>query len=146
MHTEIMLLLRNCDHVALLLDETTDISNWPKSLLMARIVQDGVVENFFLDLLQLRYCVAATLFKTVENFPENESINIKNTCFSGMDGCSTMSGNHNWVKRFFKDATPHFTYIGCRNHCLALCFNTAILWLWKFWCTSVKFILNYERQ
>ena len=39
-----------------------------------------------------------------------------------MDGCSTMSGKHNRVRALFEDATPHFAYIHCRNHRLALCF------------------------
>ena len=39
-----------------------------------------------------------------------------------MDGCSTMSGEHNGVRSLFERSTNHFTYIHCRNHCLALCF------------------------
>ena len=39
-----------------------------------------------------------------------------------------MSGNHNGSnKRFFQDDTLHFTYIHCRNYCLALCFTHLIL-------------------
>lgn len=93
---------------------------------MASIVQDGVVKNPFIDLLQLRRN-AATIFEMVENFFENKSFYIKNTTFSMMDECSTMPGNHSGVKRFFQDATPHFTYIHCRNHHLALCFTQLIL-------------------
>ena len=122
MHEETMSELRNCDHFTLLLDETTDISVRSELSLMARIVKDGVISNRFLDLLQLRRGDAKTIFRTVEDFLKKESIDIKNTRFSGMDGCSTMAGDHNGVKRFFHDATPHFTYIHCRNHRLALCF------------------------
>ena len=33
-----------------------------------------------------------------------------------------MSGEHNGVRALFEDATPHFAYIHCHNHCPALCF------------------------
>ena len=39
-----------------------------------------------------------------------------------MDGCSTMSGEHNGVRSLFERSTNHFTYIHYQNHLLALCF------------------------
>ena len=46
----------------------------------------------------------------------------KKHAFSRMDRCSTMGGNHKDIKRHSEDSTSYFTYIHCRNHCLALCF------------------------
>ena len=97
MHAETMSQLRDYNHVILL----TDVSNQSELLLMARIVKDQVVKNLFLDLLQLRRCDAVTIFNTVEKFLENESINIKNTSFSGMNACSRMPCDHSVVKWFF---------------------------------------------
>ena len=39
-----------------------------------------------------------------------------------MDGCTTMSGEHQGVKTYFMKNSPHLLYIHCRNHRLALCF------------------------
>ena len=52
---------------------------------------------------------------------ENE-LDIKRTRFAGMDGCSTMAGEHAGLKQLLAAATYHFVYIHCRNHRLALCF------------------------
>ena len=76
------------------------------------------MKNPYLDLLQLICCDSATIFKTVEL--ENESINIKNTHFWGMDGYSMMSGDHNGVKQFF---------LGCQCHTLHTSFIETIVLL-----------------
>ena len=99
MHVETMSQLKGCGHVALLLNEMTDIGIQSELLLTDRIFEDEVVKNLYLDLPQLICCDIATIFKTEEL--ENESINKKNTHFPGMDGHSTMSGDHNGVKQFF---------------------------------------------
>ena len=39
-----------------------------------------------------------------------------------MDGCSTMSGEHNGVQRLLGDSTTGFAYKHYRNHGLALRF------------------------
>ena len=52
---------------------------------------------------------------------ENE-LDIKRTRFAGMDGCSTMAGEHAGLKQLLAAATYHFVYIHCQNHRLALCF------------------------
>ena len=65
---------------------------------------------------------AETIFQTVDTFLGKESIDIKNTHFSGMDGCSTMTSDHKGIKRHFENSTPRFTYVHCKNHRLALCF------------------------
>ena len=120
-----MLQLGDCDHLTLLLYETKYISNRTELPLMARIAMDRVIKNFFLDLLQLRCCNTSTIFKTVENFLENKSISIKKYVFLGwMDG--SMSDNHNRIKQFFQDATPHFTLIYCSNYHIALSFTHLI--------------------
>ena len=43
-----------------------------------------------------------------------------------MDGCSTISEEHNSSQRLLGDSTTHFAYIYCRNHGLALCFTHLI--------------------
>lgn len=73
-------------------------------------------------MLNLSYCDAETIFRRVETFLENNKLDITRIRFGGMDGCSTMSGEHHGVKTFFEKITSHFTYIHYQNHCLALCF------------------------
>ena len=118
MHVETMSQFQGCGHITLLLNEMTDISNQSELSLMAWIFKDEVVKNPYLDLPQLICCDSATIFKTVEL--ENESINIKNTHFWGMDGYSMMSGDHNGVKQFF---------LGCQCHTLHTSFIETIVLL-----------------
>ena len=73
-------------------------------------------------MLNLSYWDAETIFRRVETFLENNKLDITRIRFGGMNGCSTMSGEQHGVKTFFKKITSHFTYINCRNRCLALCF------------------------
>ena len=70
----------------------------------------------------MRRCDADIIYTAVSDFLKEENIDIMHNRFSGMDGCSTMSGEHNSVKAYFEKNTPHFVYIHCRNHRLALCF------------------------
>jgi len=111
-----------CEDFTLLLDESTDESNRSELSLIVRTVKNGTVLNHFLELLQLRRGDAMTIFTTVEAFLRKEEIYITRTRFAGMDGCTTMSGEHNGVQKLFSDTTPHFNYIHCRHHRLALCF------------------------
>ena len=115
--------VKNCSDFTLLLDESTDESNRSELSLFARIVKDGKVVNHFLNLLHLSRCDAQSIFTKVLKFLQDEELDIKKKhkiCRN--DGCSTMSGEHNGVRALFEDATPHFAYIHCRNHCPALCF------------------------
>ena len=46
-----------------MLDESTDKSNRSELSLIFRIVNSGVIENHFLDLMQLQRCDTETIFK-----------------------------------------------------------------------------------
>ena len=39
-----------------------------------------------------------------------------------MDGCTVMAREHNGLKSRIGKVVPHFIYLHCRNHRLALCF------------------------
>ena len=43
-----------------------------------------------------------------------------------MDGCTVMAGEHNGLKSRIGKVVPHFIYLHCRNHHLALCFTHLI--------------------
>ena len=114
--------VRKCNNVTLLLEKSTYESNRSNLSLIARKVEHGEVVNHSLDLLHLRRGDATTIFKSVTHFLICEEINITTVRFAGMDGCTIMVGEHSDVKALFSDATLHFVYVHCRNHCLALCF------------------------
>ena len=115
-------IVRKCDYLTIMLDESTDESNRSELSLIARIVNNGSIENHFLDLKHLTRCDASSIFTTVETYLREKEIEINRVKFAGMDGCSTMAGEHNGVKSHLEKATSHFHYIHCRNHRLALCF------------------------
>ena len=107
---------KTCNEFTLLLDESTDEANGSELSLIARMIKDGKIKNHFLDLLQLNRGDA------VSDFLRENELDIKRTRFAGMDGCSTMAGEHAGLKQLLAAATYHFVYIHCRNHQLALCF------------------------
>ena len=106
----------------MLLDESTDEANRSELSLIVRMINNGKIENHFLDLLQLSRGDAQTIFQSVADCLAENGLDITSTRFAGMDGCSTMAGEHAGVKELLAAATFHFVYIHCRNHRLALCF------------------------
>ena len=114
--------IKSCDYFTLMLDESTDESNRSELSHIFRIVNNEIIENHFLDLMQLQRCDAETIFKSFETNLRDSGVEIQRIKFAGMDGCSTMSGENNGVKAHFQNSTAHFNYIHCRNHRLALCF------------------------
>ena len=114
--------IKQYEHFTLLLEESRDESNRSELSLIARRVKEGVIQNHFLDLLQLCRCHTNSIFETVHGFLQQENIDIIHIHFAGMDGSSTMSGEHKGVRTYFERISPHFVYIHCRNHCLTLCF------------------------
>ena len=104
------------------MDKSTDESNQSQLSVICRVVKNAKVENYFLDLLNLSRCYAETIFHRIKSFLWEKGVEITRIRFAGMDGCSTMSGEHNGFRSLYERSTNHFAYIHCRNHCLALCF------------------------
>ena len=94
--------VRLCNHFTILLDESTDEANRSQLSLICRLLDEstGTIENHFLELLNLPRCDAESIFRKVESFLEEHELDITNIRFAGMDGCSTMAGEHNGVKAF----------------------------------------------
>ena len=114
--------LKTCNEFTLLLEESTDEANHSELLLIVHMIKDGKIGNHFLDLLQLNHGDAETIFESVSDCLRENELDIKHTRFAGMDGCSTMAGEHAGLKQLLAAATYHFVYIHCQNHRLALCF------------------------
>ena len=125
--------IKKCKNFTILLDESTDDANRSELALIARIVDEkGVVQNHFLTLIQLQRCDALSIFTAVYDYLKKNEIDITRICFSGMDGCSTMMGEHKGVAQHFKNHCSHHSSIHCRNHRLALCFSHLIPWYKPF--------------
>ena len=75
-----------------------------------------------LDLVHVTKCDAETIFSKVERYLRDNDLDLKKIKFAGMDGCSTMEGDHNGLKVYFDKSTLHFKFIHCGNHRLAHCF------------------------
>ena len=75
-----------------------------------------------LDLVHVTKCDAETIFSKVERHLRDNDVDLKKIKFAGMDGCSTMEGDHNGLQVYFDKSTLHFKFIHCGNHRLAHCF------------------------
>ena len=123
-----MEIIRQAGNYTLLLDESTDNANRFELSLIARIVD----EDAFMSLIQLPRCDANTIFSAVYGYLKKHKLDINRVCFSGMDGCSTMMGDHNGVQAHFRKNCSHHSSIHCRNHRLALCFPHLLPWYKEF--------------
>ena len=133
MEKETLEKIRQAENYTLLLDESTDNANRSELSLIARIVdENGCIQNHFLSLIQLPRCDANTIFSAVYDYLKKHAIDITRVCFSGMDGCATMMGEHNGVRAHFDKNCSHHSCIHCRNHRLALCFSHLIPWYKSF--------------
>ena len=94
------------------MNEATYEGNHSQLSLICRIFEKstGTIENHFLDLLNLSCCDAETIFRRVESFLDDNKLDIICIRFARMDGCLTMSGEHNGVNSIFEKITSHFTH------------------------------------
>ena len=123
MENEALQKVRDSEQFTIMLDESTDEANRSELAVIARVVdENGNVENHFLKLIQLSRCDALTIFTAVYDYLVKNDIDFSRVRFSGMDGCSTMLGEHKGVTVHFKENSSHHSSIHCRNHRLALCF------------------------
>ena len=99
--------MKEHENYTLLLDEATDESNRFKLSLIACVAEAGKVHNLFLSVLELHRCNAESIFKTVEAFLVRENLEITNVRFSGMDGCSSMTGIYHGVRSYFEQCSGH---------------------------------------
>ena len=99
--------MKEHENYTLFLDEATHESNRSELSLIARVVESGEVHNLFLSPLELRRCDAELIFKTVEAFLVRENLEITNVRFSGMDGCSSMTGIYHGVRSYFEQCSRH---------------------------------------
>ena len=83
MERETLAKLRESEHFTLLLDESTDNANRSELSLIARIVENGCIENHFLTLLQLPRCDAETIFNKVYDYLQENEIEYGWVCHYG---------------------------------------------------------------
>ena len=62
MKDEILSVVKQCGFTTIMLDESTDTSNWSEMLLIVHILQNSMIENHFLDLVHLRRYDVETIF------------------------------------------------------------------------------------
>ena len=80
-------LVRAADHLTIPLDESIDDSNHSE-LSSISLVKYGVVVNYFLDLIQFKWCDTKSIFKALFEYMERNCSDITQICFGRMDDCS----------------------------------------------------------
>ena len=129
MHYKIQNEIKEADFVAVVADDTTDVSNHFENVVVFRyIVSSKVVERFwsFCDMPQGD---AETISSNVlnclkSNFPgSHDKQKLVAQCY---DGASVMSGQHRGVQNIVKDAYPNAHYVHCYAHQLNLILQQAV--------------------
>lgn len=115
------------DYMALMLDETTDISNKSQLSIMFRYVtKSGFVVERFIEFIDISVGRSAQdLFNFIVPFLEKEKVLSKLVCQS-YDGAAVMSGNINGLQSKVQTVIPNAHFIHCFAHKLNLVLSQTI--------------------
>ena len=93
----------------------------------ATFEHNGVITKHFVDIYSLSKVVgtslsAATIMKSLEEYFQNQSVDLMRARFACMDTTNVSSRERDGLKRYLKNTIPHLILVGCWNHKLTLCF------------------------
>ena len=117
--------LQTSPYIALMADETTDISVSKELILYGRYViptatPEKCVWSVFLHITELEDGKAGTITKAILEFLATLNIPIERVMGFGSDGASVMVGRRAGVSTLLKQSNPEMTAIHCVAHRLAL--------------------------
>jgi hypothetical protein len=118
--------LKEANFVAVLVDETTDISNKAQFSIVFRYISDGQVKERFLgfsDISSDKHAPAISLLilEYLNNFECSKKI-VAQT----YDGASTMSGHLSGVQARIKEIHPEALFVHCYAHALNLVLSQSV--------------------
>ena len=124
-HKELCKEIEGADYIAIIADETTDVSNKFQLVIVLRYIIGGKpVERFWKfvnpdghDANAISHCIMKELELVIGN--ENKLI------AQSFDGASVMSGRLNGVQKQIKDKYPYANYIHCYAHQMNLIMSKA---------------------
>ena len=119
--------LTSSPFIAILLDESCDISVTKKLLLYARTVSPGFdPETLFISNMHIKNGTAKTIHAAVKETLSLRGISLDKVIVVGSDGASVMTGSKNgFVALVRRDDSPFVLGVHCIAHRLALCSSQA---------------------
>ena len=123
---EVQRRIDNSQFLAVMMDETSDVSRVEQSAVSVRLINEGEVEEHLLGMMKCSEdtsanTLTAILLKTLEDYkitPENGG---KKLIGQSYDGAATMSGELSGVQKQIQDMFPAAYYNHCVAHRISLC-------------------------
>ncbi|XP_065070319.1 zinc finger MYM-type protein 1-like [Rhopilema esculentum] len=129
MQSKIQKEIKEADFVAVIADDTTDVSNHLQNVVVFRYITSGKIVERFWTFCDMPQGDAATISSNVLSCLDNilpgthEKQKLVAQCY---DGASVMSGQHRGVQSIVKDAYPNAHYVHCYAHQLNLVLQQAV--------------------
>eukprot|EP00795_Rhopilema_esculentum_P016293 gene16293-biopygen5543 len=123
---EIQKRIDSSKYVAVMMDDTTDISNVEQSAVSVRLVHNGEVEEHMLGMIdasndQSADALAKIMMSTLEKYNLEPATSKYKLIGQSYDGAPTMSGQLNGVQKQIQQHYPAAYYNHCVAHRLSLC-------------------------
>ena len=112
--------LKASPSIAILLDETTDISVSKQMIAYCHILVNGELQSNFLIIMELIDGKADTIVKALKEFLSSKDVDVQQITSLGSDGASVMIGKKNGVSAKLKHDNPSLINIHCIAHRLTL--------------------------
>lgn len=125
-HVEVSKEIRKADYVAIIADETTDVScNFQLVIVLRYIVDGRPIErfwNFIKPEGQNAHAIADSIFTQIDPLISDQPAKL---IAQSYDGASVMSGGLNGVQKLIKDKYPNANFIHCYAHQFNLIMSAA---------------------
>ena len=139
--------------VSIVCDESTDISNAPRMIINARIInpRSGKAKFLFLQNLEYEDGSGEGLCNEILHLLKQRGIPTTKISGLGTDGASVMTGQDKGVAGRMKRENPHILNIYCLAHRLALCTSQAasgmsLLKNYQEWLTQLFYYFKRSAQ
>ena len=117
--------MQQSDSIALMVDESTDISVLKQLVIYGRCVVDGELKSHFLGIKDLFNGTAETIETSLLQFLQDVGLSLSNVSSFGSDGASVMTGRQNGVATRLQRVNSGIVAIHCVANRLALAVSQA---------------------
>lgn len=117
--------INKCSCFSVLADETTDIANIEQLSLCVRYIDEGIVQETFLEFVPVLDVTGKGIATSIIESLKSAGIDITKMRGQGFDGAASMSGKFNGVQAHIRDIVPSALYVHCAAHSLNLVVSNA---------------------
>ena len=112
--------IQECEAIGLQLDETSDIQNKERLVIMAKLVKKGKVLTRLLDLFWIEELDAKGIFKKLKESIKEWKVEVKKWVALNTDGASVMTGKLKGLVKLVEEEFEHVVHVHCLTHRLNL--------------------------